>query len=716
MTPLAISARRLRGKHRRGVAVAVHCCAWLAAFAPPCVAADQDDTRKPTTLAPLQVRSSALPETVISVATKSASSILESPQASSVVSARFMRAIGARSVAEALGYTAGVRSQAFGSDPRIDYYQIRGFATSTLYQDGLLLLGNGFSQWATPAQGIERLEVLRGPASVLYGGSGAGGLVNVRTRAADGRELRRYGIGIDQRHSRYLHADYGTAPSPRWALRAVGLLRDGRLQNGARDDRAFAALALRWTPSSDWSLAGRVSLQRDRAERPTGFLPYDGTVVALPYGRIPATLFVSDHGVDAYDRDQREVGYEVTWHPDAALEFRQKARYAELDLHYAGLYGLFTGNPLPGRPRLLARGHASLRSHQRNLTVDNQWHLELGTDRRHALTLGLDVSANALDNRNRAGRAPPLDVLAPDNRQPLPGLGAAEPSSQRLDAVGAYLQDQWHPTEAWVVSLATRRDYLAVRSRSARAGSTRDHTARQRARVGVVWLAAHGLAPYLSYSTFFTPLVGMVQATGVAFRPETGDQREVGLRFAPDDSRWLLTSAVFDLVRDGVPVASPVAGFPRNQVQAGRLRSRGVELELEARPSEGLALHGAYTRLRVTTLDGAPGSVGRWPTATPGTLASAHMDYRWRHGPLTGVGVGLGLRHVGRSYADARNVLPVPASTVWDLALRYRHRAWEAALHLDNLFDRRYVAACAAPGTCYYAGTRRATLSLDYRL
>lgn len=643
-------------------------------------------------------------------ATKGAVSILETPQSLSVVTTPFMDALNVRTVAEALNYTPGVRSQAFGSDTRIDYVQIRGFTSNALFKDGLLLLSNGFSQWTTPPEGIERLDVLRGPASVLYGASNPGGLVNVVSRAPDGQQVRSAEIGADEFGTVYVSGDLGQRFGE-VSVRAVGLARAGETQNTARDDRTFGALSVGWTPGDRVSLIGRASAQRDRAQRPTGFLPYQGTVEPLDYGRIPARLFLSDPNIDLYDRDQLELGYSLAWRATDELTIRQNARVARLDLTYAGLFGLFRGNPLPENPRLIGRGNSALENAQDNLTIDTQAALAVTTGAvEHDVLVGLDVASNTLENAQRVGLAPPIDVLAPDYTLPIPALGDAREASQRVGAVGVYAQDAIRLGRV-TLSAAGRHDWLRLRSTTA-SGEQTGSPSRLSGRLGLVYVDPVGIAPYVSTSTFFTPLIGASDATGEFFRPETGAQVEAGVRYQPSAFPLLATAAVFTLTREGVPVRSPTPEFPRNQEQSGEIRSRGAELSLTASPARGLTLTAAATAFQIETLTGDADAIGNRPTATPERLASAFADYRFGSGPLAGLGGGLGVRFTGRSFADTENTLEVPSATVVDAALRYERSPWRLALNVSNVLDEEYVAACPGAGTCYYANVRRATVSL----
>lgn len=654
-------------------------------------------------------------------ATKSAAAIIETPQAISVVDAGFIDTLNLRTVAEALNYTAGVRSQAFGSDTRIEYYQLRGFASQNLFKDGLVLYNSGpFLSWTTPAEGIERLEVLKGPSSVLYGGSSAGGLVNIVSKPPVRRMTLAIEAGADEYGSAYGSADVGGAVSDTLAVRAVGLVRRGDTQVGpAEDNRTYGSLALGWAPTADTSLTVRGSYMRDRSQRPTGFVPYAGFVTPLADGRrIPIDLFVSDPSVDRYDRDQYEVGYTLDTRLGGALRYVSNGRYARIDLVYAGLFGQFTGNPVLSDGRYyLSRGNSRQDAWLDNVTIDNHLSADFATGAMsHELLGGLDYSYSRTASANAMGAAPRLDIFAPAYNVAIPALGAATTTRQKLDQTGLYVQDRvrWGGLTAL---LSARRDRVGITTTSATGAVSRGEPGRTTYRGGLLYLKPSGLAPFVSYARSFTPLIGVEQATGTYYRPETGESWEAGLKYQSRSFPLLATASLFTIDRDGVLVSNPVAGIPTNQSQLGLQRSRGGELEVQARPVPTLNVTASLIAFDIKARRGLATSIGKAPTATPELTASAFADYTQPIGRfLAGLGFGAGIRHVGRSYADAANTVTVPSATVYDAAVHYDVGVFRAAVNVSNVFDKHFVAACPAAGTCYAANLRRATFSLGYRL
>jgi iron complex outermembrane receptor protein len=238
-------------------------------------------------------------------------------------------------------------------------------------------------------------------------------------------------------------------------------------------------------------------------------------------------------------------------------------------------------------------------------------------------------------------------------------------------------------------------------------------------RVGLTYLTSFGLAPYASYSTSFAPTLGR-GADGRAFVPTTGRQAEIGVKYQPPGSSSIFTAAVFDIQQD-----HGLAPDPSNptvyQVQTGKIRSRGLELEAATNPMPGLDLTAAYTYLDMTFLDGDADTVGKMPSGIPHHQASIWADYTVQPGhALAGFGIGIGTRYIGRIYGDDQNSFSVAGVGLLDAAVHYElanldKRLSGARLQVNatNLLDREYQSCQAA--YCYWGEGRTVLASLRYR-
>lgn len=651
-------------------------------------------------------------------ATKSDTPLIETPASVAVVGAEQIRDQNAQTLSEALRYAPGVRSEQFGANSRLDFYTIRGFKADDtgLYLDDLQLFSTAFANFRVDPFALERVEVLRGPASVLFGGTSPGGLVNLVSKKPLDVPYRYVEIGGGSYGRIYTNFDVSGPidPEKHWLFRLTGTLRDSGTQvDFAKDDRFFFAPSITYRPDASTTFTFLSSVQLDKSNTVGGFLPYDGTVrrtnIGGAFTRIPTNLFVSDLGVDDFQRRQAFVGYQFEHQFDDIWTFRQNLRYSYLDISDERLYG---GGYADLAQSQLARFNFRTTPRVNLVTVDNQVEAKFDTGPlRHTITAGVDYKYYDIFDNQAFSFGPNLALLAPNYRQTVAPAAPYLVARTTLDQVGVYLQDQIR-FDRFVLSLSGRGDFASAetQNRLAFARATRDDSFFS-GKVGLLYESEIGLSPYITYSNSFTPLAG-TDFFGNLFKPETADEIEGGLKFQP--AGWNTYAAVsgFDLRRNNVQTVDPANIF--NQIQTGQQRSTGFEFQIVSQPIDGLKLVGAYTTfdLRVTK-DTNPLVVGTTPTARPEEFGSAYADYTIQDGLLSGLGFGAGIRYVGSSFATA--VLKVPSYVLVDAGIHYEYAGWRLQANALNLLDERYVAACQDASSCFYGDRRRVNASLSYR-
>jgi iron complex outermembrane receptor protein len=225
-----------------------------------------------------------------------------------------------------------------------------------------------------------------------------------------------------------------------------------------------------------------------------------------------------------------------------------------------------------------------------------------------------------------------------------------------------------------------------------------------------------GLAPYVSYSTSFDPVVGSYNAAraGGAFQPTEGEQYEAGIKYQPPGLNSFITASVFELTQTNVSTRDPL--FPSSSVQTGEIRVRGAELEAVASLAQGLNVIGAYTYLDGEITKANDGTVGNRPGLVPQHAASLWADYRMGEGSaLPGLGFGAGVRYTSSLYGDNANVYRSPSVTLADASVSYEFGNYRLSVNGSNIFDKRYVASCTGATYCYYGTGRTVIGTLAYR-
>lgn len=662
-------------------------------------------------------------------ATKTNAAIIETPQSISVVTRDQMDVQGAQTVSEALRYTAGVLTGTGGGQTRFDTVFIRGFgglsnaSNFTKYVDGLGWPHIPRTSVQMDPYALERVEVLRGPSSVLYGQADPGGFVNMVSKRPTDQAFGELMVQLANHSGRAIGLDLGGPLDEGGALsyRLTGLARDS--QTGVdyqKDERQFIAPSVRWALSEDTSLTLQAFYQHDPEQPDTSFVPpaFAGVgPVRSPYGKLPIDYFQGDPNWNRFTRTMKTVGWEFEHAFDEVWSFRQKVRYGEFE---SDTRQLNNGTPAPNfmtLPRTASRNTADVQT----LAADNQLQAQFDTGAiEHTVLVGADWRDSDFLAKAGSGPAPTREnVYEPVYGLPVTPVRLSTRTDSDAQQLGLYLQDQLR-LDRWVFLAGLREDraesstYNTSLVTGVRSATTEQSDRATTGRLGVVYLMDNGFAPYASYTTSFEPVVG-ADRQGAAFEPTEGRQKEIGIRWQPEEGRTMVTLSAYELTKRNVLTPDPVAPT-LYQVQTGEIRSRGFEVEGKVELMAGLNLLASYSRSEVEiTKDTVEAKVGKRPLAVPERLSSAWLDYNLAAHGLPGLTVGAGVRHVSSSYGDEYETLKVPSYTLYDAMARYDFDSdWSLTLNAKNLEDRQYAAACAY-GTCWQGMGRSLQATLKYR-
>lgn len=661
-----------------------------------------------------------------STATKTNTPLIETPQSISVVGRQQMDAQGATTLTQATQYTPGIYSGTFGNDERLDYFLLRGFQANDygIYKDGLQLINYAFGAFKIDNFGLERIEVLRGPSSLLFGAGSPGGMVNLITKRPTTQPFGYVEVGGGSFDQKYAAFDIGGPAdnSGHFFYRLTGIGRQGGSQiDGVPADRVYIAPSFTYRPDGATSFTVLTSYQQDWTGVTANFLPYSGTVRPNASGLIiPRSLNVGDRNFNTFQRQQAFAGYEFEHAIDETWTVRQNFRYSFLDSYqnsYIGNGYVDAAQTQLNRYQFLTTAKVGM------FQVDNQAEARFSDGLfQHDLILGIDYKNYTLQNNqgtnfaaNPFYAAPPLNLLnpvsGPQLGRPLPYLVETDNFSQ----LGLYAQDQIKLTDRLSLIGGLRYDMAETSvddKLNPNASSSRKDNALT-GRIAMLYNFDFGLAPYVAYSTSFQPQVGRDAAVAgnPLLKPDKGEQVEVGIKFEPIGQGYFLTVAAFDLVRDNPPIP-----FGFQTTQQGRVRSRGIEGQFVANIFDGLNVVAAVTHYDIEfTKSIEPEYKGTTPTNTPQTFASLFADYTIPVGDLRGFGFGGGVRYVGSSFADRLNTLTVPERVLFDATVHYTWEGWRAAITASNIGDRRFVSSCQSVNACYYGEARRVMGSISYK-
>lgn len=647
-------------------------------------------------------------------ATKTDAPLIEIPQSVSVITNDQMTARNVQTVNEAIQYTGSVGVDSYGSETRYDWINIRGFNQSTygLFRDNSRWQSGQVSGQVDPYL-LQEVDVVKGPASVLYGQSMPGGLVNLVTKRPPREALHEVVLNYGTFNRAQAQVDVGGPldSEGHWLYRFTSLYRESDTQvNYVPDNRWFVAPAVTWAPSSQTTWTLLADYQQDE----TGwsqFLPSQGTFVDNPNGQIPRDFFTGEPGYDYFDRDQWSVGSLFEHHFTDRWSIRNTFRYSSIEYDGKNVFGSGLQDDL----RTLNRFGFGNSLDLEMFTVDTNAYVRLKSGSvEHSILFGVDYSESTSTIVSGFAAADPIDVYNPVYGSQVPDLFTYYDTRQPSSLLGLYVQDHMKIGRHVVATLSGRYDWTEMTTDDRISGTkSKQDPSRLSGRGGLTYLTDIGLAPYFSYSTSFLPVAG-VDFFGTPFDPTEGTQIEGGLKFQPRNSNSFITASVFEINQTNVSVADP--DHPFSSVQRGEIRSRGFELEAVGNLANGLSFHGAYSKLdQEVTKTTVPDVLGKRPPLAPDQLFSVAGEYMVTRGALTGFGFGLGVRYVGTSAGDDLNTIEVPAYTLFDASLRYLWDSVEFQLSATNVSDKTYVAVCTSASYCNYGSARKVIGTIRYR-
>ncbi|MDQ0251885.1 iron complex outermembrane receptor protein [Sphingomonas kyeonggiensis] len=708
--------------------------------------------------------------------TKTDTPLMETPQTITVIDNDELVRRNALSINQALGYVAGVAAnQRGGMVTRYDQLILRGFAPG-VYLDGMRLLAGPYSTPQIDFNRIDHIDVVKGPASVLYGNSTPGGLVNLTSKMPEKTASGRFELQLGNYDTIRAVADVNQPldGDGRWLARIVGGWQKGDgLTRGTFSERYHVSPMLTFAPDDATSLTLIASYQRSPSGGGYSGVSAYGSVLPNPNGKLPRDINTGDPGYERYDHRAKSIEALFRHDFNAHLSFRSSARFQNNWLSYRQLYvaGFATTGTGVNRNTdysTIIRGGGGADENFDTLTLDNSFNAKFETGPlRHNVLAGIDYQHIAGENfqqfntgvtANPVTSIPNLNLFNPVYGGTLPSFdltqlsGAYTNSYSKRDQVGVYLQDQiaigrlqliasgrydWYDQ----TTLNKRNNAMTPFSQTAFTG-----------RLGALYELPFGVSPYISYSESFEPQTGTTW-DGVPFDPVTGRQYEAGIKYQPRGTNALFTVSAYDLRRQKVPVGDPRAGtngIPSTaQIQIGEVRVRGLEFEGrgEVTPGFDVVAAAAYTDAIITqgapavaptaTNSGTPTTTGTRQLGTPEWTASTFLSYDFGKsgriaGPLSGLKAGLGVRYVGGSdgttaYKVVSNVttferFTTESFTLVDAMLGYdlgkatpALRGSSLALNASNLFDKSYISACPFSNSCYYGAGRTVIGSLRFQ-
>ncbi|MDR9892419.1 TonB-dependent siderophore receptor [Pseudenterobacter timonensis] len=612
---------------------------------------------------------SALPEWTNS-ATKSAVAESKTPQVINTISAQEITQRHATSVNEILRYAPGVSTETRGNTSYMSEYKIRGFTVDQEFYNGLQLPYNvtGNTKARIDPLLIESVDILKGPASVLYGGGSPGGLVNIQGKKPQQTSRTEVGFNTGTRNLKEGYLDStGQLVNDEWSYRLLGKAVEGDDQpHTTRTENYLIAPSVTWQPDARTRLTIDALAQNSPSLSPSNPLP----LAYLRSGYADRRDYAGDEW-SGFKQRQWMLGYSLEHEFDNGWGFNQKARYFDVDTHQQSIYATGTGSEVYQLNRFAYTTDEDLHS----FNIDNQVTKTVALGEwRHHLLAGFDYQKlNSHFHYRYASATPGIDMRDPNYGQVdenALGLYTAQKNRLSYQQNGYYLQDQIEYGGLNLLGSLRYDDYRSATTDYLQNGDkawvSQDRVTK---RLGALYAFENGISPFISYSEGFAPVSPQGTLTAKDVKPTTSKQVEGGLKYLLADYATTLTASVFNIRQKNVVTSDP--GF-LNYRQTGEVESKGAELSLISRPTDTVTLIANYAYTHAINTEDDKYKDKR-PTQVPENAFNLWGDYTFDSTPLRGLTLGAGARYTGPMEISPANDQGKLGGTVqYDLAASYQ--------------------------------------------
>lgn len=648
--------------------------------------------------------------TAATTGSKTDTALVELPQPIKVITSEQYLSQGAISISDTVKYAAGVLANPYGRDTRVDGFNVRGL-DALQFRDGMRDIFSYYASITSDPYNFSRVEILRGPASVLFGQGSIGGLVNLVSKTPDFTTRGELNLVYGSYDRKEAMGDVNVALADNLAVRFVGRVRDADTYvDHVPDDRVIFAPSIRWQPTPDTDIVLTGLYQEDDTGSTSQFLPIVGTFMPnnVTGEQLDRYTFVGKAGWDRYDGRSLLGGGSITHRFSDNVKLSLKARYIDSDLEYNTHYADSYTNPqdpfsvygTDGRTIALTADASDARMNVFSTDNNVQFNFNTGANIEHKLLVGIDYSWNKVSKRY-AGGYELVDLYDID----YDALATYDPTgpftSDSQKQLGVYVQDQIRFYDRVSVVLGARRDRVT--------GSSGQKDNATTFRAGIIGEIGAGISPFFSYTESFLPVAGRIDngdgSYGDAYKPQTGTQYEAGVKWQPAPST-LVTATVFK-IKERNRVLYLAAGGTE---QSGVLNTKGFEIEAShTLPGnfELLANYG-YSKLKSetnTSLDYMPRhTASLWSTKTFGLADEAQLR------------LGGGVVYSGKSVStSAIWSIVTPSRTTVDALAEITWQDWRFALNATNLLNKKYYASCLARGDCFMGAPRNVMGTVGFR-
>lgn len=641
-----------------------------------------------------------------SIGTRTDTPIIDVPQAIQVIPEQVIQNQGTRSVGEVLRNTSSASPGRTSSQAPALTPVIRGFESRNLLRDGLR---DDTLRFSSEIANVERVEILKGPASVLFGQGDLGGVVNLVTKQPLDIPFYSLGYQVGQFNLHRPTIDFSSPLGNNglaYRLNAAYQRADS-FKDFQNSESFFMAPVVRLIGTENTTLTANIEYLKYRSFQTAPDLPASGTVISNPNGRVSREANLGEPSLSKTESLVTRWGYQLEHRLDSNWSVKSELLAASLDIpENTGVIPIANtvrADGLNRDGRTMRRFLVENPSNTSSFTFNNSILGKFTTGSiEHSLLFGVEVTRDQTKDRLDFRQIRDIDIFNPVYF-PESVSSFAIPfgnTNAQKSSIGIYAQDQISLSNNIILVLGGRLDFTNQEYEdllSAAESFERNDTVFS-PRVGIVFKPSENISLYASYSRSFTPVVGRTRilnietgqtTIGAPFEPERGTQYEVGLKANLLGDRLSTTLALYNLERTNV--AAQGLSEPLSQIQIGKQRSQGIELDIagEIIPGWNLTASYAYTDSKIIE-DSRPEFQDRQLQNVPRHAFGFWSSYELQSGNLRGLGFGLGIFTQGERQGDLRNTFTLPSYWRTDASIFYRRDKFRAAINIQNLFDENY--------------------------
>lgn len=607
------------------------------------------------------------------------------------------------SIQDTLNYTPGVTTGPYGFDSRLDATRVRGI-DPLKFQDGFQSLFGFYNNTRADIYTLEQVEVVKGPASVLYGRGALGGIVNSVTKLPQAESRNEIEIQYGSFNRAQIAGDFTGAldAEGKFLYRVVGVYRDSDTQvDHVSDDARVITPSFTWAPQPGTRLTVLGNFQENHGGQTLQFLPNEGTL--LPGRRIPVNTFIGEPGWDRYDTEQESYALFFEHEFNDVVTVTANTRYTDGSSLYRSHWVAYDGaDPLIATDGTINRTIYDAPGSSEAFTTYGTLAARFDTGAlNHHLTVGFDTQDVTIDGDNFYGWAAGgrINLYEPVYGNLAPVGAITDFPATITNQFGVFLQERMS-YHNWTLALGLRHDDVRTHSLGNPTPNIDDDATT--GDIGLIYQAPRGFTPYVSYAESFEPLGTAVAFDGTVQQldPKTGEQIEAGLRYQPLGTQTLFTFSIFNITEEERPLSNGIFVTQTN------VETQGVEFEIDSRWRD-FRFQGGYSY--VDAQDGA----GNHLVTVPDHQATGWVTYEPRAGAWRNFRTGVGVRYVGERW-DGTDTLSAPGYTLLDFMVGYDFETVRLQLNVTNATDEYHVGTTQG-GRAFLGAARNLILSAKYR-